>query len=231
MQLSNRLLAVAGMVTEGNTVADVGCDHGYIPIYLIQQKKIPCAIAMDIRRGPLSRAEAHIEENGLREYIQTRLSDGVQALKPGEADTLIIAGMGGGLVRKILRDGEEVLRSVSEFILQPQSEIRQVRFFLQKNGYFITDETMVLEDGKYYPMMRAVHGEMEYTEEIYLRYGRELLQSGHPVLRQFLEKERDTCLQILDTLSLSGTSQAREREKEIQQEMQYIKAALQHYEM
>ncbi len=94
MQLSNRLLAVAGMVTEGNTVADVGCDHGYIPIYLIQQKKIPCAIAMDIRRGPLSRAEAHIEENGLREYIQTRLSDGVQALKPGEADTLIIAGMG-----------------------------------------------------------------------------------------------------------------------------------------
>ncbi len=89
----------------------------------------------------------------------------------------------------------------------------------------------MLEDGKYYPMMRAVHGEMEYTEEIYLRYGRELLQSGHPVLRQFLEKERDTCLQILDTLSLSGTSQAREREKEIQQEMQYIKAALQHYEM
>ena len=101
MQLSLRLSAIAGLVTRGNRLVDVGCDHGYLPVALYLDGKIPKAIAMDVRKGPLSRAQEHISQYGLNTYIETRLSDGLEALKPGEGDTLVIAGMGGPL------DGED----------------------------------------------------------------------------------------------------------------------------
>ena len=134
MQLSKRLSAVAGFVTPGNRLADVGTDHGYVPIYLVETKKIPSAIAMDINEGPLLRAQQHIRDAGLGEYIQTRRSDGADALRPGEADTLILAGMGGPLMERILTQGRLVLEDCREFILQPQSEIREFRKYLQMNG-------------------------------------------------------------------------------------------------
>ena len=100
IQISRRLSAVAALVSPGLVLADVGCDHGYIPIYLIQKGQIPRAIAMDINQGPLLRAREHIREWGLEDYIETRLSDGVEALKPGEAQCLVIAGMGGPLMEE-----------------------------------------------------------------------------------------------------------------------------------
>lgn len=117
MQISKRLEAVASFVEQGSVIADVGCDHGYIPIYLYQKGMIPKAIAMDVNKGPLERAEIHIREYGLGEYITTRLSDGVRALKPNEADAVVIAGMGGALMEKIIEEGEETLKSVSYLIL------------------------------------------------------------------------------------------------------------------
>ena len=132
VKISNRLMTAAALVTQGYTLADVGTDHGYIPIYLLQQKKIPAAIAMDINEGPLERAKEHIALYGLQAYIQTRLSDGVAALKPGEVEAVLIAGMGGGLVMHILKDGEKVCQSAKELILQPQSEIERVREFLRE---------------------------------------------------------------------------------------------------
>ena len=94
VKISNRLMTAAALVTQGYTLADVGTDHGYIPIYLLQQKKIPAAIAMDINEGPLERAKEHIALYGLQAYIQTRLSDGVAALKPGEVDKAAELGFG-----------------------------------------------------------------------------------------------------------------------------------------
>lgn len=126
------------------------------PVYLIQQKKIPSAIAMDVRKGPLSRAKEHIRQYGLEEYIQTRLSDGLENLKAGEGDTLVIAGMGGPLMERILTDGQSVRDSFSEMILQPQSDIPHFRRFIQSQGFQIVEEKMVEEEGKFYPMMRVV---------------------------------------------------------------------------
>ena len=127
IQISRRLQSVAAFVEIGKTLADVGCDHGYIPIYLLQKKKIEKAIAMDINQGPLMRAQEHIYEWGLENYISTRLSDGVGALKPNEAESVVIAGMGGPLMEKILTEGESVLSTVQELVLQPQSEIGSFR--------------------------------------------------------------------------------------------------------
>ena len=100
-------------MTRGNRLVDVGCDHGYLPVSLYLDGKIPGAIAMDVRKGPLSRAQEHISQYGLDAYIETRLSDGLEALKPGEGDTLVIAGMGGPLMERILTDGAEVRESLS----------------------------------------------------------------------------------------------------------------------
>lgn len=106
IQLSARLQAVADLVSEGSRVADIGTDHGFVPIYLIRSQRASACIAMDVRRGPLARAGEHIGENGLKDVIRTRLSDGLSALQQGEADTIICAGMGGRLMQRILREGK-----------------------------------------------------------------------------------------------------------------------------
>lgn len=200
LQISRRLKAVAALVSPGLVLADVGCDHGYIPIYLIQKGQIPRAIAMDINQGPLLRAREHIREWGLEAYIETRLSDGLKALEPGEAQCLVIAGMGGPLMERILTQGAPVLKDMKELILQPQSEIGHFRQFLAENGYRIIEEDMVEEEKKYYPMMKAVQGSMNYTKKAEYLYGKKLLEKRHPVLREFLEKEDRASRELLKSL-------------------------------
>ena len=237
VKISNRLMTAAALVTQGYTLADVGTDHGYIPIYLLQQKKIPAAIAMDINEGPLERAKEHIALYGLQAYIQTRLSDGVAALKPGEVEAVLIAGMGGGLVMHILKDGEKVCQSAKELILQPQSEIEHVREFLREKGYTILAEDMVYEDGKFYPMMKVQYqGENENAQKasevlkLSDLYGGLLLQNRHPVLKTFLEKERLIYTGIKENLEKQPESEKiRTRLAEVEDILHYNELALQFY--
>ena len=188
-ELSKRLQAVADLVTPGMRLADVGTDHAYIPIYLTQNGLVPSAIAMDINKGPLERADTHILEHGLDGKIVTRLSDGLVNLKMEEADTMIAAGMGGGLVIHILNEDLAKTRSLKELILQPQSELAKVRRYLEEHRFRIVAEDMVEEDGKYYPMMKVIPTEQKglYAEgvpaaEEELEYGKYLLEKGHPVM-------------------------------------------------
>lgn len=222
MQLSKRLSAVAGLVTPGSRLVDVGTDHGYIPIYLVSREIVPAAIAMDINRGPLERAREHIAENNLEELIETRLSDGVSALRAGEADSMIIAGMGGGLVVKIMSEGQKVLSGMREFVLQPQSELEMVRRFLQDAGYEIIEEDMILEEGKFYPVMKVAHGKMDYAKRIFFKYGKLLLENRNPVLGEYLKKEYRACLKIRAALSLKNTENTERRLQEIEEEIRDI---------
>lgn len=219
IKLSKRMKAVAAMVSSGGVLADIGTDHGYIPIALVERQKIKSAIAMDINQGPLLRAEQNIKAAHLENCIETRLSDGVEALAFGEADSIVIAGMGGELMLHILLDGKEVCASASELVLQPQSDIRKIREFLRENQYKIIDEDMVYEDGKYYPMMKAVR---EESGEIWARmddetklacdtYGPLLLRNGHPVLRKFLVRQHRQLTQLLLKLETGYRSEAVEK--------------------
>lgn len=225
MLLSKRLFAVAGLVTPGLRLADVGTDHGYIPLWLIEEGIVPSAIAMDVNEGPLERARENIKSHGLKEKIQTRLSDGVQALEPGEAQSLVIAGMGGSLVIRILQEGPAVLEAAEEVILQPQSDIWKVRRFLAETGYRIAEERMVMEDGKFYPMMRAVHGDSGEMSDIDYLYGPRLLEEKDACLGLFLEKEEQTLEKLREGLWASGTEKARERLLEIEEKYQRLKSA------
>ena len=200
IQLSKRMDRLAGLVTAGNRLADVGTDHGYIPIALVQSGKIPSAIAMDINKGPLERAREHIREQHLDTYITTRLSDGLTMLQENEADTVLVAGMGGALTVHILEGGAHCLASVKELILQPQSEIWLVREWLCEHGYQITDEDIVLDEEKYYPMMRVVHGSMELPARGILEYGDPVLQRSLGVWSAYLRAEQGKTDVILKTL-------------------------------
>ena len=154
--LSERLRAVASLVTPGQTLADNGTDHAYVPIRLVLDSLIPRAIAMDVNEGPLARAKENILRMGLADRIEARLSDGFEALEEGEVQCAVIAGMGGALTIRILNAFPRKVRKLDQLILQPQSELYEVRKYLAENGFRITAEDMVFEDGKYYPMMQVV---------------------------------------------------------------------------
>ncbi len=227
MELSKRLTAVASLVTEGASVADIGTDHGYIPIYLMKQGIADKVIALDINKGPLERARLHIVGHGLKGQIETRLSDGLKKVEPGEVDTMIAAGMGGALVIKILTEGRDVVHKLDYCILQPQSEIEKVRRFLVSHNLKIEVEDMVEEDGKFYPIMLAIHGDTEHYEAYEYLYGKKLLENRHPVLHKFLLREKSIQESILSQLSRRTTSEsARRREVQVHEEMKLTLRAL-----
>lgn len=227
VQLSERLLAAAGMVTKGNIVADIGCDHAYTSIYLCQAGIAPRVIAMDVNKGPLQGAKAHVEQAGLTEQITIRLSDGLQKLLPGEADTALLCGMGGLLMIKILSDYPEITASLKELILQPQSEVGEVRHFLHKQGYQITKEHMLKEDGKFYVMMRAELSEMpqQYEKECEYLYGKLLIDAKNKILSEFLEREHRLRSDVLSALAGQETENARARRESLQREFAWIEEA------
>ena len=214
------------MVSPGNRLVDVGTDHGYVPISLCEGKQIPSAIAMDINEGPLLRAKSHIEEAWLTGYIQTRLSDGLAALKAGEGDTVLIAGMGGILMEKILHEGRETLSSVRELILQPQSDIAGVRQWLDRNEWQIVCEDIVMEEGKYYPMMKAVQGRGRSYTLPEFRYGRADLQQSLPVQEEYLRKQLQAHEKILERLPKEGKERTLAREYFVQRDIRILKEAL-----
>ncbi len=221
-KLSKRLQAAADYVAYGSCVADIGTDHGYLPIYLVQSGRCPRALAMDIREGPLQRAREHIELCGLLPYIQTRLSDGLQSLGPGEADSVVIAGMGGLTIIKILDAAYNILADIKELILEPQSDLAAVRKFLREHSMYVDRENLVLEDGKYYPILHvaahkprplAEHAlqmrqslleqlpEQGRLQQVLDQYGEQLIYNRHPVLKLLLERDERQTQRILDSLS------------------------------
>lgn len=244
MELSKRLQTIADMVTSGNRTADIGCDHGFVSIYLYQSGIAPKVYAMDVRTGPLARAAEHIEERGLSAYIETRLSDGLAALHEGEAETIICAGMGGRLMEKILWEGFSKVMAAKELILQPQSEIAGFRAFLRTHGLQIVKEDIVKEEGKFYPIIKAVPMEKAAAEggmsvqagdaglqEMQDAFGPLLLAAKHPVLLEYLyvlQKRNWDILEGLHAQDANGnlSEKSAARRKEVEQELACIERAI-----
>lgn len=192
-QLPKRLETIIERMPASGCLADIGCDHAYVAIEAVRRGRAARALACDVRKGPLQQAAEHILCAGLAGKIETRLSDGLEKVAPGEADTVVVAGMGGPLMERILQGR---LVDFAHFVLSPQSEIPHFRRFLLTEGMQIDEETMLIDEGKYYVILNVSKradatpsDSMYVTEEDFL-YGGRLLHRLDPVLKSFLEKEK-----------------------------------------
>ena len=221
MKLSKRLQTIADFVKKGAVVADIGTDHAHIPIYLIKNNIISKAYACDINNGPLEKAKENINYYGVKN-IELRLSNGLEKLKTGEADTLIIAGMGGELITDILERGRRFFDTERKFILSPHTKIDEVRKYLLSNGFEITKEDMCIDEGKFYTVMEAKYTENKemYSEAEFL-YGKYLIENKHPVLLRFLKKEEAKYISILSNIGLNE-----EKKTELRHRLDIIKETI-----
>lgn len=225
--IKGRLKAIANMVSPGNVVADIGCDHAYLSIYLVKNNICPKVIACDINAGPLKIAANNIRQWGCEDKIDVRLGNGLEPVKANEVSSVVIAGMGGGLITDIIRNGNNVLAGAKEIIIGAQSEISAVRHFLEDNGYSIVSEDMVIDEGKFYPIIKAVHGKMNLQKEIYYRYGKILIKEDNPVLKEYLIRQKAHYAKLLSHIGSEGESAgARQRLDELAFELKLCENAL-----
>lgn len=160
------------MVRQGSRLADIGTDHAYLPASLILEGTVPCAIAADLRKGPLENAETTVKSYGIADKVQLRLSDGLNAVNPDEVDDIVIAGMGGILISEILGCTPWVRDENIHLILQPQSHDEVLRKWLWDNGFDITEEETCFEDDKVYLCLSAVFtGEAKTYTQLQLLLG------------------------------------------------------------
>ena len=213
---SPRLQVLADLVYEGSRVADVGCDHGKLAVYLAQHGA-PLVIATDVSQGSLSKAEALVRESGLQGRVECRRGDGLARIKPGEVDTLVIAGMGGSTICAILAEGRRVTDEAYRLVLQPMNAIGTVRRWLAENGFALVDEQLVEDDGRIYQVLCAAHGEERRPAETLfdLEIGRLLREQGHPLLGRLLRERITTIDGILDEIVAIDSPKANARRLEL----------------
>lgn len=164
ISLSKRLAAVCELVPFASSLADIGTDHGYVPIFLRETGRIDAAVASDIHEGPAERAREHIAQAGLSDLISVRVGAGLSILAPGEVEGAVIAGMGGLMMMEILEEGTAVASQMKFLVLQPQNHQKELRLWLAGNGYVIDAESLVQEDRRFYEILRVRRGEMNISE-------------------------------------------------------------------
>lgn len=204
--LSKRMQAVADRVPAGTIAADVGCDHGFVSIYLVQKGICPMVYAADVRPGPLARAKEHILQSGLQDRIVPVLSDGLLQVpvEEGKVSVMIAAGMGGKLTVRILSDAADKTERLTACVLEPQSEVWLVRRHLPKQKFTIVREDMVFEDGKYYPVLLAVNDrKRENAEAVRKARGRETLLRERMESAGFTKEECQAACEWLGALLIS----------------------------
>lgn len=211
--ISERLKAVAGMVTKGKKVADIGTDHGYVPIYLVENSICSKVYAMDINEGPLKIADKNIAIHGLSDKIETIQSNGMEKLKDNMVDGAIISGMGGDLIVDILSRGKNI-KGINELVLSPHRRVDLVRKYLLENNWEIIDEKMLIDSGKYYTIIKALKNDkkLHMYSDVELKYGKILLDNKDLVLKGYLKKEYLKFAEIFEKMKANKSDNMQEVE-------------------
>ncbi len=191
MKLTDRLLKIASLVTKGKKVADIGTDHGYIPVYLLNKGYIDFAILADVNKGPLENAKSEVRHNNLTDKVDLRLGSGIEVLNENEVDEVIIAGMGGILISELLEAKKSVAHNLDKLILQPMQAQGELRKYLLNNGYEILDEALVKEDFRIYEIIVAKYTSKNTSveDEIYYEVGKKLIENKDLLLNEFIDKK------------------------------------------
>ena len=188
IKLNERLLTAVQFVREGSRLADVGTDHGYLPISLILEGRIAFAIAADINRGPLDKADENIHKYALDGKIKTVLCDGLRRVDKDKVDDVAIFGMGGELIVKIIDEAPWLKDTSKRLILQPMTHPEKLRKYLADNGYRIIGEALSFDRGKIYQTICAEYdGIIRKFDDITLLYGEYILKNGGELLSVQME--------------------------------------------
>lgn len=194
MAVSKRLQTIVSLI-DGNCLADIGCDHGYVVVEALRQKRIQKAYACDVAAGPLRNAQKNICSHHLEKQVTCLLMDGIKEL-PDDVDSIVIAGMGASLMIDILEQGKEHLKKGMYFYFCPHKDASLLREYVSNHGFFIQKECMVEEDGHFYPIMKLVLTHIPYTltpQEIY--YGVSCTRDKTYI--SFIQKEYDKWQRIV----------------------------------
>ncbi len=204
--ISQRLLCCAAMVPEGSRVADVGADHGYLGIYLLQTGIAQFVAACDLREGPLENARRNAKRCHIQKYMAFYLSDGLQAVPKDAFDTVVCAGMGGDLIIKILSQSPWLQHERYTLILQPQTDIQSVRVWLGKHGFYEDKADLVRDGGFLYCALRARFGGGMTLTPGQQFISPALLASASPLLGEYMTFLKNTMNKIIGGLSRADTS-------------------------
>jgi tRNA (adenine22-N1)-methyltransferase len=216
MKLTPRLQTIANHIPQNTICGDIGTDHAYIPIYIVENKISKKVIATDINKGPLAIANKQIKLAGLEKQIETRLGNGLQPIEPYEVETIVIAGMGGLLIKDILDTTKHITNSIKTFILQPMIAQRELREYLIYNNFKIINEDLAQENQRIYEIIIATKGKqnIEIEKDIYLDIGKPLIENKHPLLSSLINFKRNELLKIIHQCEGKNSANAEDRIRE-----------------
>ena len=223
MELSKRLNFIINNIDNSTVLADIGTDHGYIPLYATKNGLCSKAIAVDINKDPLDKARLNAILEGAGEELEFRLGDGLKPLEKDEAEVVIIAGMGGNLIRDILEESIDKVTSLNYLILVPAQNPEVLREYLYNNDYEIICEDLCEEEGIYYELfkVRKKDGESMALDTIYYEVSPKLLMQKHPLMKEYINSKIENYKKILSFITESTVS-AKERKASVEEKINII---------
>jgi len=226
LDISLRLKCIANQIDLCHSVGDVGTDHGYIPIYLIKQGKCKTAIASDINQGSLDKAKFNVALKNMGNVIECRLGGGLSVLKPCEVDSIIIAGMGGNLIRDIIEDDLEVFKSMDYAVLQPVQNPEILRKYLLEKGFVIVSEDLCKDENKYYEIIKVRFGlHSVKKEDVFYEISENFIANKHPLLKEYVNYKINNYNKIFLYIS-EETPLSKKRKIELKIKIQRLKELL-----
>ncbi|GGN96686.1 tRNA (adenine(22)-N(1))-methyltransferase [Saccharibacillus kuerlensis] len=245
MKLSERLNTICSLIPSGSRLADIGSDHALLPTYAVMEGRAVSAVAGEVNQGPYDAACRQVAEAGLANKVEVRLGDGLAAIQPGEVDVVAIAGMGGALIVRILTEGKEKLDGVKRLILQPNVGEDLVRRWLLEEGWLLTSETILEEDGKIYEILtgdRSSSAEEEnarlYADttvgqppvnldrEQLLEFGPFLVREASPVFRDKWAGEISKLQRVAGSMGRSDSEEAKGKREALERHIEFLKEVL-----
>ncbi|GAA0078778.1 class I SAM-dependent methyltransferase [Clostridium sp. CTA-5] len=223
MELSKRLSWIIKYVDKCKVIMDVGTDHGYIPIYLVKNEISEKAIASDINKDPLQKAKINASLDGVLSNVDLRLGGGLKPLKKDEAQGIIIAGMGGNLIRDILEDDLDKVRNLDYLVLQPAQNPEVLREYLYNNNYEILNEDLCFDEGQYYELFKVKYkaGEKTTLDSIFYEISPVMLKQNNLLIKEYIKFKIEKYNKILNFIK-ENTEAAERRKTEIKDKIKVL---------
>lgn len=211
MNIGDRLEAIGKLVPQGCVLADIGTDHAYLPVWLLEQGRIAFAIAGDIAEGPCLAAKNTVSMYGMKGRVEVRLGSGLKVLQPKEAECIAIAGMGASTMIEILSEDMPLAVEAKRLVLQPMAGAASLRRWLCQNGWSIVAEDLV-EDGRHlYEIIAAERGASAGFSDAELEIGPKLMEAGHPLLAKQFARQIDGYKKLLTSMGKSEQAKLSEK--------------------